>query len=212
MDEQKTECGFFNKIYRFIKSVIGFVMSKVVTIYLLLWGVKVGKNLSAYSLPLCRRRGSAKIEIGDNVVILNKLSENTAGIIHPTVLAAVLPGAHLKIGNNVSISGAILYCTQEIVVEDNVGFGVGAKVYDTDFHAVNVLKRREGKIEDVKRAPVRICQDVWIGSNATILKGVVIGAGSVIGANAVVTKNVPSNVVVAGVPAKVVRKIETDNL
>ena len=211
MSEFKKEYGFVHKIYRLVRSVIGFVMSKVVTLYLLLWGVKVGKNLSAYSLPLCRRRGSAKIEIGNNVVILNKLSENPAGITHPTVLAAIWPGAHLKIGNNVSMSGAILYCSKEIIVEDHVGFGAGAKVYDTDFHAVNALKRRERKIEDIKRASVHICQDVWIGSNATILKGVTIGARSVVGANAVVTKNVPSDVVVAGIPAKVVKKIEAND-
>ena len=211
MSEFKKEYGFVHKIYRLVRSVIGFVMSKVVTIYLLLWGVKVGKNLSAYSLPLCRRRGSAKIEIGNNAVILNKLSENPAGITHPTVLAAILPGAHLKIGNNVSMSGAISYCEKEIIIEDNVSFGAGAKVYDTDFHVINAFKRKEGKIEDVKRASVRICQDVWVGSNATILKGVTIGARSVVGANAVVTKNVPSDVVVAGIPAKVVKKIEAND-
>lgn len=212
MNELKIEYGFVHKIYRLVRSVIRFLMSKVVTIYLLLWGVKVGKNLSAYSLPLCRRRGSAKIEIGDNVVILNKLSENPAGITHPTVLAAALPGAHLKIGNNVSMSGVILYCTKEIIIDDHVGFGAGAKVYDTDFHTVNALKRREGKIEDVKRASVHICQDVWIGSNATILKGVTIGARAVVGTNAVVTKDVPSDVIVAGVPAKVVKKIKNEEL
>jgi acetyltransferase-like isoleucine patch superfamily enzyme len=207
MSELKVEYRFLPKTYRLVRSVIRFLISKVVTVYLLLWGVKVGKNLCAYSLPLCRRRSSAKIEIGNNVVILNKLSENPAGITHPTVLAAVLPGAHLKIGNNVAMSGAILYCTKEIIVEDHVSFGAGAKVYDTDFHAINAFKRKEGKIEDVKRASVRICQGVWIGSNATILKGITIGARSVVGTNAVVTKNVPSDVVVAGVPAKVIKQL-----
>ena len=49
----------------------------------------------------------------------------------------------------------------------------------------------------------------WIGANVTILPGVVIASGAVVGAGAVVTKDVPPDVVVAGVPAKVLRKLET---
>jgi len=56
-------------------------------------------------------------------------------------------------------------------------------------------------------SPVIIGENVWIGSNATILPGVTIGDNSVVAAGAVVTKNVPKNVVVAGVPAKVLKEI-----
>ncbi len=56
-------------------------------------------------------------------------------------------------------------------------------------------------------SPVRLGKNVWIGSNATILPGVTIGDNSVIAAGAVVTKDVPENVVAAGVPAKVVKGI-----
>ena len=56
--------------------------------------------------------------------------------------------------------------------------------------------------------PVKIGNKVWIGAHATILPGVTIGDGAVVAAGAVVTKDVPSNVVVAGVPAKVIKEIE----
>jgi acetyltransferase-like isoleucine patch superfamily enzyme len=56
-------------------------------------------------------------------------------------------------------------------------------------------------------SPVIIGKNVWIGSNATILPGVTIGDNSVVAAGAVVTKDVPKNTVVAGVPAKVVKEI-----
>ncbi|WP_338448656.1 sugar O-acetyltransferase [Niallia oryzisoli] len=56
-------------------------------------------------------------------------------------------------------------------------------------------------------SPVTIGENVWIGSNATILPGVTIGDNSVVAAGAVVTKDVPKNTVVAGVPAKVVKEI-----
>ena len=62
-------------------------------------------------------------------------------------------------------------------------------------------------IFDIKASPVVIDDDVWIGFNCTILKGVKIGKGSVIAACSVVTKDVPPNVIVAGNPAKIVKSI-----
>ena len=61
---------------------------------------------------------------------------------------------------------------------------------------------------DLFPAPIHIGKNVWIGANATVLPGVTIGDNAVIAAAAVVTKDVPANVVVAGVPAKVIRKTE----
>ena len=56
--------------------------------------------------------------------------------------------------------------------------------------------------------PITIGNDVWIGGNCTILGGVVIGDNVVVAAGAVVTKDVPSNCVVAGIPAKVIKQLE----
>lgn len=60
-------------------------------------------------------------------------------------------------------------------------------------------------------SPINIGNNVWIGSNATILPGVTIGDGAIVAAGAVVTKDVNENEIVAGVPAKVIRRIE-DNI
>jgi acetyltransferase-like isoleucine patch superfamily enzyme len=60
----------------------------------------------------------------------------------------------------------------------------------------------------LKTAPVIIRDNVWIGMNAVILKGVTIGENSVVAAGAVVTKSVPENVVVAGNPAIIVKQLQ----
>lgn len=58
--------------------------------------------------------------------------------------------------------------------------------------------------------PVTIGNDVWIGGHSTICPGVTIGDGAVIAAGSVVTKDVPANVVVGGVPAKIIKRIDQD--
>jgi acetyltransferase-like isoleucine patch superfamily enzyme len=179
--------------------------------YLAYKGVRCGPRLRMYSLPLCSRHPLATIEIGSDVTILNRLSENASGISHRTVLVAGRPQASLKIGNHVGISGAVLFCTREIVIEDFVNLGADSCVYDSDLHPIQSMARRERDHDAVTCAPVRICEDAWIGARAIILKGVTIGPRSVVGAGAVVTKDVPPDTIVAGVPARVVAKIDASS-
>jgi acetyltransferase-like isoleucine patch superfamily enzyme len=113
----------------------------------------------------------------------------------------------LLIGNHVGLSGVILYCTTEIIIEDWVNLGAGARVYDTDFHPLNYLDRRAHNVNAIGAKSVRICQDAFVGASAMILKGVTIGARSIVAAGAVVTTDVPSDTLVAGVPARVIRKL-----
>lgn len=57
-------------------------------------------------------------------------------------------------------------------------------------------------------APIAVGRNVWIGSNATVLAGVAVGDGAIIAAGAVVTKDVPANTIVGGVPAKFIKKVD----
>lgn len=202
----------WRKLHRGITIVKSYFTSRLAKLNLKLWGVHYGKGLRIHSSPLCRRHPEATITLGSHVTILNRISENPAGISHPTVLSAYVSGARIEIGNHVGISGAIIYCMKEIVIEDHVMIGAGAKIYDTDFHPIQALPRRNNDREKINRAPVRICRDAWIGADATILKGVVIGARSVVAAGAVVTKDVPPDTIVAGIPAREIGKIDNHEL
>jgi acetyltransferase-like isoleucine patch superfamily enzyme len=175
--------------------------------YLAMRGVVVGRALQMVYCPICRRHSMARIVIGSHVTIRNRLSENLAGIQHRTVLVANRAGAFLSIGDHVGISGAVIFCEMEIVIENYVNIGAGAKIYDTDFHPLGALARRRHDQSEIKRAPVRICQDAWIGAEAVILKGVTVGARAVIGARSVVTKDVPPDTIVAGCPARIVGSV-----
>jgi acetyltransferase-like isoleucine patch superfamily enzyme len=175
--------------------------------YLRALGVKVGPRLRIYSLPFCRRHKDASIRIGSDVRINNLLVENPAGIVNRTVFVADRAGAQLEVGNHVGISGAVLFCSNRISIEDYVNIGAGARIYDTDFHPISWQDRRDDRSECVATKPVRICRDAWIGTNAIVLKGVTIGERAIVAAGAVVTSDVPSDCIVGGVPARILRRI-----
>ena len=65
--------------------------------------------------------------------------------------------------------------------------------------------------EDITISEVKIHDDVWIGLNSIILKGVTIGKGTIVGANSVVSKDLPAFTVCAGAPAKVIKRIENNH-
>ena len=194
--------------YKAFNLVRRFIMLRIVRIYLRLHGVQLKQNLRIYSFPLCRRHHVANIEIGSNVTIYNKLSENPAGVKNRSVLFATKPGSRLVIGNYVRMSGVVLYCTKQIIIEDYVTLGAGVMVYDTDFHPIDAYARRIHDNSKIKSAPVHICEDAWIGAMSIVLKGVTIGPRAVIGAGSVVTQDVPADSIAAGVPAKVVKSIQ----
>ena len=83
---------------------------------------------------------------------------------------------------------------------------------NTDIYTVNHPLTAKGRQERLGIGkPVTIGNDVWIGGHSTICPGVTIGNGVVVAAGSVVTKDVPDNVVVGGVPAKVIKKIEQED-
>ena len=91
-----------------------------------------------------------------------------------------------------------------IEIGDNVLVGTAVTVMDSDFHDIEPSHRLTGT---PKTGKVVIADNVWIGDRVTILKGTTIGKNSVVAAGAVVSGAFPENVVIGGVPAKVIREI-----
>ena len=111
-------------------------------------------------------------------------------------------GGGIALGKNVFINhGCSFLDLGGITIEDDVMIGPNVNITSED-HPVEVETRKT-----LVPAKVLIRKNAWIGAAATILPGVTVGENSVVGAGAVVTKDVPDNTVVAGVPAKVIRQI-----
>lgn len=114
-------------------------------------------------------------------------------------------GKHTTIGKEVFINmGCTFMDRGGITIEDNVL--IGPKVtLTTENHPENLELRRY-----VYSKPIHIKKGAWIGASATVLPGVTIGENAIVAAGAVVTKDVPDNMIVGGVPAKEIRKIKTE--
>lgn len=114
-----------------------------------------------------------------------------------------LQGVHfhkVRIGKNVAImSNCLMMASGGITIEDNTMLAANVQLltnnHDLDNRPV------------ITCLPIHIKRNCWIGAGATILRGVTIGENSVVGAGAVVTKDVPDNVIVAGNPAKIIKRI-----
>ena len=126
----------------------------------------------------------------------------TLGLI-PPFFTDFCKNNHL--GQNIFInSGCKLQDQGRIYIDDDVLIGHNV-VIATLNHGMNPENRG-----DLHPKPVHIGKAVWIGSNSTILPGVTIGDGAIVAAGAVVSKDVPENTVVGGVPAKIIKKIEVE--
>lgn len=133
--------------------------------------------------------------------------------------------AQIKIGDNVYIGKSELYSINGIEIGNNVLISWGVVIYDHNSHSLYSKERcsdiiavnkniQEGKAisygkdwTNVKSEKIVISDNVWIGMESMILKGVSIGENSIVAARSVVTKNVPPNVVVGGNPAKIIKEL-----
>lgn len=118
-----------------------------------------------------------------------------------------MQNAKLQIGDDTGFSGVSLYCSKEIIIGKFCNFGGNVMIWDTDFHPLDYQARRKHEIDNIKCAPIYIGDDVLVGANSIILKGISIGDRVIIGAGSVVCKTIPSDEVWAGNPAKFIRKI-----
>ena len=197
----------FIKIYSYIRSKkLGKIRNSLYIFWIKYFIGKVGENViiqkhvSFYGLKY--------ISIGDNTVVQKYTSINAHyqyknQIFNPNII----------IGKNCNI-GPYNHITSvnKIVLKDGVLTGNRVTISDNNHGSFSykdmLILPADRKI--VSKGDVEIGENVWIGENACILSGVHIGKGCIIAANAVVTKDVPSFRLVAGVPAKVIKSIKNE--
>jgi acetyltransferase-like isoleucine patch superfamily enzyme len=159
-------------------------------LYFALVGVPWPKGLRLYGLPIIQKYRPSTLTIGAGSELRSTPRSNPLGPSHPVILTTRRAGAKLIIGANFGMTGGTICAEESIIIGNNVIVGANTTITDTDFHPLDPAQRRRDPLAGAT-APIIIEDDVFIGMGCLILKGVMIGAGSVIGA--------------AGNPARVIR-------
>ncbi len=170
------------------------------------YSIKWGQNWRIYGIPIIQKHRQSQMEFGKGLHLRSSVRSNPLGTNHPVILSTWRKGSSLRIGDYFAMTGGTICSLESITIGDHVALGANSVVIDTDFHPLTPDGRRIDSSAG-NTAPVIIEDEVFIGMNCLILKGVSIGQGSVVGANSVVTKDVPPGVIIAGNPARVIRQL-----
>jgi acetyltransferase-like isoleucine patch superfamily enzyme len=163
-------------------------------------GISYGRSIIFHGTIHTKRFQNSSIIIGDNCTFLSRPFSNQIGVDRPCMISTQTEKAKIEIGNLCGFSGTVIGAFEHIKFGNNVRCGANTLITDSDWHTDDY---RSGK-----SSPVFIEDNVWLGVNVTVLKGVTIGQNTIIGAGSVVTKDIPANVVAAGNPCKVIKQIK----
>ncbi|MBI5401968.1 MAG: acyltransferase [Ignavibacteriae bacterium] len=151
---------------------------------------------------------NSEIVFGNRVIFNSNTKDNFVGLYKRSSIY-VAGNARLIIGDYTGFSGVSLYCTREIIFGKYINCGGNVSIWDTDFHPIDYLDRRIHNTDKINSKPIFIDDDVFIGANSIILKGVKIGKRSIVAAGSVVTKDIPEGEIWGGNPAKFIKMIKS---
>lgn len=164
------------------------------------------KSFGLVGMPIIDIRGDGVLRCDGSLFMVNTAKRSTLGINRRCKLT-VYNRATLHVKGRVAMSNTVIIATKHVEIGNNVMIGGGATIIDCDFHSVNYKDWFSDKDEEnMISKPVIIGNNVLIGMNSIILKGVSIGDGSIIGAGSVVATNIPENEIWGGNPAKFIKR------
>lgn len=186
-----------------IKKINFYMFSKIrILKYKFLSEAKLRGNKPILNAPALFS-GKGEIIIGDNVRFGYVSSAHYYS--HYGYIEARTEASKIKIGNNVIINNNCnIVAVNQIEIGDDCIIGINFSVIDSDFHHLDINKRFE---KEPPSKPVKIGKNVFIGNNVTVLKGVVISDNTVIGNGSIVSSSIPENVIAAGNPARIIKKL-----
>ena len=163
------------------------------------WGIKLG-NRCMFDGPIqFHKFPGSSISVGNGCRFNSITLATQAGISRPCSIWTISPEAFVRIDDGCGFSGVAISCHKSITIKTNVRIGSNVTIMDSDQHLDDP---RVGK-----PSSITIHENVWIGSNCIVLKGVSIGKNSIIAAGSLVNKNISENTIAAGIPAKEIKKI-----
>lgn len=176
------------------------LFTPVVRACLFVKGIRTLQKTYWNGFPFISKSKGSTIEIGRGCRFASRQTSNLMGVNHRCMLSTSSPCSTLQIGDRCGFTGVTIWCFEKITLGNNVRVGANVTIMDGDAHQDDP---RSGE-----NSPITIEDNVWIGANTIVLKGVTIGRNTLIGAGSVVTKSIPANVLAAGNPCRVIRSLE----
>jgi acetyltransferase-like isoleucine patch superfamily enzyme len=189
------------KFYYLCTTLVGYILA-------LLWGIKLGKRIFFNGLPIFKRKPNSYVFIGNYCIFNSTENSNLIGINRRSIIATHRKKSQLIIGENCGFSGTVIGAFAKITIGNRVICGGNTLITDSDWHGIKPENRSS---KTAKCSPIEIMDNVWLGVNSVVLKGVTIGENSIIAANSVVIKDIPANVVAAGNPCKVIKALKSND-
>ena len=162
--------------------------------------VKSGKGNLLFGKLILYNYGTLKI--GNDCKILSRAKEYQ-NYIYPVSFSIMTKDTFVTIGSGVELVGCFFRIRYGLKIGDKTVIAPGVRIIDHD-HDTNPQKRHENIFPGKE---IVIGENVWIGYDSTILKGVNIGDGAIVAAGSIVTKDVKSNTLVGGIPAKKIKDL-----
>jgi acetyltransferase-like isoleucine patch superfamily enzyme len=163
------------------------------------WRIQLGRNVRFDGKCYFKRFPKSLISIGNNCEFLSRFNSNLIGLNRPCSISTNTEHAKIVIGDNCGFSGTVIGAFLRIEIGHNVRCGANTLITDSDWHSDDPRSREPKEII--------IGDNVWLGVNTVILKGVTIGKNTLIGANSLVVKSIPANVIAAGNPCKIIKNL-----
>ncbi|MEZ9109843.1 DapH/DapD/GlmU-related protein [Vibrio cyclitrophicus] len=222
LDKVISELGYNNHVgfnryiyYRVLVTVVRGIIGRILGFFKCDGFISLGRNVS-FKGPGSKIFFGSNCKVEDNVLIHSvcqngivfgdKVTICHGVLIRPTGYWKGNVGFGLTVGNRSSIgANSYIGCSGKIEIGDDVMIGPNISII-AENHIISTLDKPFNE-QGVVNLGVTIGNNVWIGTKSTILDGVSIGDNSIVAAGAVVNKNIPSGVVVAGVPAKIIKRL-----
>lgn len=191
--------SFIRSLYLVLKNFIPY------NLFCLLRNSNIIKNIPTFNQKT-KVTGKGKVFVGKECRFGFKLGGFFRG--SGIELQSRVKGSEIIINDNVWTNNNIFICAiNKIVIGTNTLIGQNVSIFDFEAHGISPLNRRElGQVGFVE-----IQDNVWIGNDVTILKNTKIGSNSIVATGAVVAGVFPKNVIIGGIPAKIIRTLDSSN-
>lgn len=195
-------------IFIFLRDIYQRCYTKLTTIYtyfIFYFNHVEHRNFNSVGVPFINVGNNSKCILGNHLAMVNNPKFATLGRGNRCKIV-VYTGAILTIGKNVGMSNTTIVASQSVSIGNNILIGGGVTIVDTDFHSFNPAHWHTPLDEkNMKSAQVVIRNNVFIGMDSIILKGVTIGNNVIVAAGSVISSNIPDNEIWGGNPARFIK-------